>query len=61
MVKHHIEEEETELLVELKKAVSDEDLQQLGEAYKQSYRKLSLEMTKAHTRIKPESSSELSL
>ena len=47
--------------MELKKAVSEDDLVQLGEAYKQAYRKLSMEMTKAHTQIKPEKSSELSL
>lgn len=61
LVKHHIEEEEQELLVELKKAVSDEDLVQLGEAYKQAYRRLSLEMNQAHTRIKPETANELSV
>lgn len=61
LVKHHIEEEEEELLVELKKVLSSEELENLGELYKRAYQFLSKEFKDVRTRIKPESGSELSI
>jgi hemerythrin-like domain-containing protein len=61
LVKHHIEEEEEEMLADLKKAVSEEELVRLGELYKQTYRKMAQQLAESHTRIKKESSNELSL
>ena len=61
LVKHHIEEEEEEMLVDLKKAVSEEELVQLGELYKRTYEAFSKELSVSRTRIKPESAKEMTL
>jgi hemerythrin-like domain-containing protein len=55
LVKHHVEEEEEQLLSSLDKALSPEDLISLGEAYKLMYLDLTKEMTAYHKRIKPDS------
>lgn len=59
LVKHHIEEEEEEMFVDLKKAISEEELQNLGELYKKAHKSLAKEFSESRTRIKYEN--ELSL
>lgn len=55
LVKHHVEEEEEELLNDLKKVCSEEQLVTLGEQYIKTYRMLTTQLSDARTSIKPES------
>ncbi len=55
LVKHHVEEEEEEMLADLKKACSEEELVTLGEQYAKTYQMLTTQLSAARTSIKPES------
>ncbi len=55
LVKHHVEEEEEELLNDLKKVCSEEELVTLGEQYTKTYQMLTTQLSNARTSIKPES------
>ena len=59
LVKHHIEEEEEEMLPQLKKAVSEETLVQIGEVYLKTYKAFASEYSKELTRVKPVSEAEV--
>ncbi len=59
LVKHHIEEEESEMLPLLKKATNVETLERLGEIYLQVYKDYASEFNDELTRIKPVSEAEV--
>jgi hemerythrin-like domain-containing protein len=54
LVKRHIEEEENKTLVSLKRALSEEQLVQLGQSYRMTYDAFSSQLSEVHTQIKPE-------
>lgn len=59
LVKHHIEEEETEMFPLLKKAANEETLERLGELYLETYKTYASELSDELTRVKPMTDAEV--
>ncbi len=61
LVKLHVENEEEKMLVDLRKAVTEKELERLGLLYKKTYKSLSEEFMASRVKIKPEFERDLSI